>query len=81
MSVIGMPLFVLSSFNIKERIVHPNAQKRAPGEPSTLSRIFKCKPLMLVVLSGSLSFEKVPADGARKMLLCQGDRIEIRSAP
>ncbi len=56
MSLVGMPLFILSSFNIKERIVHPNATKRAPGEPSTLSRIFHCKPLMLVVLSGSLSF-------------------------
>ncbi len=56
MSVIGMPLFVLSSFGVKERIVHPNATKRAPGEPSTLSRIFHCKPLMLVVLSGTLSF-------------------------
>ena len=56
MSLIGMPLFVLSSFNIKERVVHPNSTKRAPGEPSALSRIIRCKPLMLVVLSGSLSF-------------------------
>lgn len=56
MSVIGMPLFCLSSFGIKERVKHPNATKRAPGEPSTLSRIFHCKPLMLVVLSGILSF-------------------------
>ena len=56
MSLIGMPLFVMSSFGVKERIVHPNATKRAPGEPSTLSRIFHCKPLMLVVLSGTLSF-------------------------
>ncbi len=56
MSVIGMPLFALSSFKVKERITLPNAQKRAPGEPSTLSRIFHCKPLMLVVISGILSF-------------------------
>ena len=56
MSAIGMPLFCLSSFKIKERVKHPNATKRAPGEPSTLSRIFHCKPLMLVVLSGILSF-------------------------
>lgn len=56
MSVIGMPLFAMSSFKVKERITLPNAQKRAPGEPSTLSRIFRCKPLMLVVLSGILSF-------------------------
>ena len=56
MAVIGMPLFTLSTFKTKERIQIPNAQKRAPGEPSTLKRIFSCKPLMLVVLSGMLSF-------------------------
>lgn len=56
MSLIGMPLFVLSSFNIKERVVHPNAKKRAKGEPSSLSRIFHCKPLVLVLVSGILSF-------------------------
>ena len=56
MSVIGMPLFALSSFKTKERIQIPNAAKRAPGEPSSLKRIFTCKPLMLVVLSGMLSF-------------------------
>ncbi|MBQ8027959.1 MAG: MFS transporter [Clostridia bacterium] len=56
MSVIGMPLFAISSFGVKERIEMPNAGKRAPGEPSTLSRIFKCKPLMIVVISGVLSF-------------------------
>lgn len=56
MAIIGMPLFTLASFKTKERIQIPNAQKRAPGEPSTLKRIFTCKPLMLVVLSGMLSF-------------------------
>lgn len=56
MAVIGMPLFTLSSFKTKERIQIPNAEKKAPGEPSTLKRIFTCKPLMLVVLSGMLSF-------------------------
>ena len=56
MAVIGMPLFTLSTFKTKERIQIPNAQKKAPGEPSTLKRIFTCKPLMLVVLSGMLSF-------------------------
>ncbi|MBR2417984.1 MAG: MFS transporter, partial [Clostridia bacterium] len=56
MSVIGMPLFAMSSFTVKERIQLPNATKRAPGEPSSLKRIFSCKPLMLVVLSGMLSF-------------------------
>ena len=56
MSVIGMPLFTMSSFKVKERLTIPNATKREAGEPSTLKRIFTCKPLMLVVLSGMLSF-------------------------
>lgn len=56
MSVIGMPLFATSSFKTKERIQLPDAKKRAPGEPSTLKRIFTCKPLMLVVVAGMLSF-------------------------
>ncbi len=56
MAVIGMPLFTLATFKTKERVKIPDAQKRAPGEPSTIKRIFTCKPLMLVVLSGMLSF-------------------------
>lgn len=56
MALIGMPLFCLSSFKVKERIQLPNATKKAPGEASSLKRIFTCKPLMLVVLSGMLSF-------------------------
>lgn len=56
MSVIGMPLFTLSTFKTKERIQIPDAKKKAPGETGTLKRIFTCKPLMLVVLSGVLSF-------------------------
>ena len=56
MAVIGMPLFSIASFKTKERIQLPDAKKRDPGEPSTLKRIFTCKPLMLVVLSGVLSF-------------------------
>lgn len=56
MAVIGMPLFSLSSFGVKERIELPNATKKAKGEPSSLKRIFTCKPLMLVVISGMLSF-------------------------
>ena len=56
MAVIGMPLFTLATFKTKERVKIPDAKKRAPGEPSTLKRIFTCKPLMLVVLSGMLSF-------------------------
>ena len=57
-SIVGMAIFSLSSFFTKERIQLPNSvpKKRARGEKSTLSRIFHCKPLMLVVLSGVLSF-------------------------
>ena len=56
MALIGMPLFCLSSFKVKERIQLPNATKKAPGEPSAVKRIFTCKPLVLVVISGVLSF-------------------------
>ena len=56
MSVIGMPLFAMSSFKIKERIDVPNAGRRDKSQPSTISRVFKCKPLMMVVLAGVLSF-------------------------
>ncbi len=56
MSLIGMPLFAMSSFKVKERIQLPNAAKRAPGEPSAIKRVFTCKPLVLVVVSGMLSF-------------------------
>ena len=56
MAVIGMPLYTLSTFKTKERIQIPDAQKKAPGEPGMLKRIFTCKPLMLVVLAGVLSF-------------------------
>lgn len=56
MAVIGMPLFALSSFKVKERISIPNATKRNPDEPSALKRVFGCKPLVMVVLAGILSF-------------------------
>jgi len=52
--VLGGVLYVNSYFHIKERVVLPDKKKK-PGEPSSLSRIFKCKPLMLVVLMGVLS--------------------------
>ncbi|MBQ2775809.1 MAG: MFS transporter [Clostridia bacterium] len=52
--VLGGILYVNSYFHIKERVVLPDKKKK-PGEPSSLSRIFKCKPLMLVVLMGVLS--------------------------
>ena len=55
-SVIGMTLFSLSSFKVRERITVPNTTKKQKGEKSTLYRIFHCKPLMLVVIMGVLSF-------------------------
>lgn len=64
MAAIGMPIFSMSSFRVKERIALPNSTKREPGEPSTLSRIFRCKPLMLVVISGILSFGRYMLQGA-----------------
>lgn len=57
MAIIGMPLFCLSSFKVKERIDVPNTvSRKISGQPSAVSRIIHCKPLMLVVLSGILSF-------------------------
>ncbi len=56
MSVIGMPLYAMSSFKIKERVQLPNVTKKDDGQPSTFKRLFSCKPLMLVVLAGVLSF-------------------------
>ena len=55
-TVVGVVLFAMSSFSVKERINLPNATKKAKGEKGNLYRIFHCKPLMLVVLSGTLSF-------------------------
>ncbi len=52
--IIGIVMYANSYFHIKERVNIP-PKKRAEGEPSTLSRIFKCKPLMLVVAMGILS--------------------------
>ena len=53
-SVLGIILFANSYFHVKERVRIP-AKTRKEGDPSTLSRIFKCKPLMLVVAMGVLS--------------------------
>lgn len=56
-AVLGMVLFCTVSFSAKERIKLPNAKSnRGTGEKSNLYRVFHCKPLMLVVLSGTLSF-------------------------
>ncbi len=52
--IIGGTLYVNSYFHIKERVVLPD-KKKVPGEPGSLSRVFHCKPLMLVVLMGILS--------------------------
>lgn len=52
--VIGILLYVRSYFHVKERVVIPDV-KPVKGEPSRISRIFKCKPLMLVILMGILS--------------------------
>ncbi|MDE5985505.1 MAG: MFS transporter [Eubacterium sp.] len=52
--VIGLALYARSYFHVKERVVIPDV-KPIKGEPSRLSRIFKCKPLMLVILMGVLS--------------------------
>lgn len=52
--VIGITMYLNSYRHIQERYI-PQPKKRAPGEPSTLARIFKCKPLMLVVIMGIFS--------------------------
>ncbi len=51
---IGSVLYINSYFHVKERVIIPD-RKPAPGEPSRLSRIFGCKPLMLVIVMGILS--------------------------
>ncbi len=53
-TVFGIILYLNSYRHINERYIPP-VKQRKPGEPSTLSRIFKCKPLMLVVAMGILS--------------------------
>lgn len=56
-AIIGVIVFSTVSFSAKERIHIPNAKsKKGTGEKSTLYRIFHCKPLMLIVLAGTLSF-------------------------
>ena len=60
---LGIVLYVRSYFHIKERVVIPD-RKPVPGEPSRLSRIFKCKPLMLVIIMGVLSSGRYMVQGA-----------------
>lgn len=52
--LIGIAMYANSYFHIKERVIIPD-KKPVKGEPSRLSRIFKCKPLMLVIAMGILS--------------------------
>ena len=54
-SVLGGLLYANTYFHAKERVNIPNKPRRDKSEPSTLMRIFKCKPLMLVVFMGILS--------------------------
>jgi len=53
--VLGMLLFVRTPFRVKERVQLPIPQKRKKGEPGALRLVFRCKPLMLVVLMSILS--------------------------
>ncbi len=52
--IIGGIMYVNCYFHIKERVVLPD-KKKVSGQPGSLSRIFHCKPLMLVVIMGVLS--------------------------
>lgn len=52
--IIGSILYVNSYFHIKERAVPPPT-KKVEGEPSTLKRVFTCKPLLLIIAMGILS--------------------------
>ena len=51
---LGTILYSCVCTGVKERVKMPS-HKRQKGEPSQLTRIFKCKPLVLVLLMGVLS--------------------------
>lgn len=51
---IGIILYSFACVGVKERVKMP-VRKRQKGEPSQLARVFKCKPLVLVLLMGVLS--------------------------
>ena len=51
---IGIILYSRACTGVKEHVKMP-VRKRQPGEPSQLARVFKCKPLVLVLLMGVLS--------------------------
>ncbi len=50
----GIILYSRAYFGLKERVQIPY-RKRQKGEPSQLARVFKCKPLVCVLLMGVLS--------------------------
>lgn len=52
--ILGSVMYINSYFHIKERAVPPPT-KKVPGEPSTLKRVFTCKPLLLLIAMGILS--------------------------
>lgn len=54
-AVIGSAIFLSSYFFVKERVIIPNKPRKDKSEPSVLSRVFSCKPLMLVVVMGVLA--------------------------
>lgn len=51
---LGTVLYSFVCTGVKERVKMP-VRQRQKGEPSQLKRIFKCKPLVLVLLMGVLS--------------------------
>ena len=51
---LGTILYSRACTGVKERVKIP-VKKRQSGEPSQLARVFKCKPLVLVLLMGVLS--------------------------
>lgn len=56
-SVVGLSLYMISCFAVKERVIIPNVQKekKDPNEPSVLRHLLQCRPLMLVVTMGILA--------------------------
>lgn len=56
-SILGLALYMISCFAVKERVLIPNMpkEKKDPNEPSVLKRLLQCRPLMLVVTMGILA--------------------------
>ena len=51
---LGIIMYSRACTGVKERVKLP-VRKHQPGEPSQLARVFKCKPLVLILLMGILS--------------------------